>query len=283
MGELVTLEQLNAQIESLEAGQLLRLEGVNESIYHASTGYGSSLIKTMANGCPATFKEALNDTFTSTDATDIGSAVHCQILEPFDFEELYIYQPREIKARSGKVWSTFKAKYAGKTILRPTARAIIDGCVDSVLESFGYLFGSGKSEVSYWKRDTEHPSIILKGRMDYEEEESIIDLKTTVDVEPDKFSRQAKSLGYHIQDALYCDITGKNQFQFLAVEKTAPYLTGLFEFSEDMKRLGYLKYRQAVADIAQCLQTGQYPAYTNTTTIIEAAPWDLRELEGMEE
>ena len=173
----MNLSALNARVESLGAGETLRLEGIDDHVYHNSLGYGSTAIKKMLE-CPAVFHHYINEPHKlSTEAQQIGTAIHCEILTPFDFWDQHVYQPADL-ARRGKVWTEFKDAHAGKTILRPNAEEVIMGCSGAVLESFGHLFSGGSAEVSYWHRD-EETGILLKGRMDYEltVEFSLIDVQ----------------------------------------------------------------------------------------------------------
>jgi len=281
MGGIMELEQLNKKIEALETGEVLRLEGIDDHIYHASIGYGSTAIKKMCD-CPAVFKEYIdNHEHKTTDDLIKGQAIHMGVLTPFD-SDLFVYQPEEIKTRSGKVWEEFKEQHEDKVILRANWRDLIDGAVGSVLDNYGHLLVNGDSEVSWWRLDEEY-DVLIKGRIDFESPAGIIDLKTTVSVKPSKFGRDAKSYGYHVQEAAYVAITGAPSFRFLVVEKEPPFLSGLFEFDEDCKRLGYLKYRQAVRQIAECAMAGVYPGYTDHCTVMELSPWERREIDELEE
>lgn len=278
----MNLEQLNARISQLAEGESLKLEGIDASDYHASQGLGSTAIKSMANGCPATFKAQQETPITPSTAMEIGSAIHTGILEPFAFEDEFIRMPDSIKAKRGKDWEEWKADNEGKTVISAKDWETVEGCIDSVLESFAPLFSGGRSEVSYWHKDSE-TGLILKGRMDYMIDNHAIDLKTCADSKPEIFAKSALAFGYHIQEGLYADIAKADQFTFLAVGKKAPYICERFEFESDAKRLGYLLYRDAVKQIAVCINSDVWPGYTGgMINTIELPIWELKKLEQLE-
>jgi len=129
------LSALNARIEALEAGESLRLEGIDDHVYHASAGYGSTAIKKMCD-CPAVFKEYIdNHEHKTTDDLMKGQAIHMGVLTPFD-SDLFVYQPEEIKTRTGNEWKELQEANQGKTILRTNWREGVEGAVDSVLNNY---------------------------------------------------------------------------------------------------------------------------------------------------
>lgn len=276
------LEQLNKKIEALEPGEVLRLIGIPAETYHTSKGLGSTAIK-KACECMAVFKAYTEQPHKPPSAAMlVGSGIHVGILEPFEFEESFVRMPDSIKAKRGADWNEFRDNNEGRTVFSASDWEVVQGCIDSVLESFSSTLSGGDSEVSYWKRD-ESTNLILKGRMDYEKDGHVIDLKTCVSSQPETFSKAALNFNYHIQDSIYSDITKAQRFSFIAVGKSAPYICEKYEFGDEAKHLGYLLYRNAVKQIAQCIEQNYWPGYTSgEVTIIDLPPWELRKLEKLE-
>ncbi len=90
---MIDLESLNQQIESLAVGESLRLEGVAEDVYHASTGFGSTRAKEFALYPPAKVRWRMDNPDPPKAAYALGNALHCYILEPERFESAFIVQP----------------------------------------------------------------------------------------------------------------------------------------------------------------------------------------------
>lgn len=96
------------------------------------------------------------------------------------------------------------------------------------------LFGEGEAEVSAYGEDPE-TGVQRRGRFDWWRHDGrIIDLKTAQDASPSGFARAVASYKYHVQDAWYSDLAALNgrpvdKFIFVAVEKSAPHLIGIYE------------------------------------------------------
>jgi hypothetical protein len=115
----------------------------------------------------------------------------------------------------------------------------------------------------------------------------VLDLKTTRDCLPDKFSRSAVDLGYHLQMAHYlagaeaCGLTelGNGTFWALAVESHPPYAMLLFDMGP-WYEAGKLACAMAMQNIKESQDTGLYPAYSEDPIVLEPPPWIDRGLVG---
>jgi hypothetical protein len=280
----ITLEELNKKIDQLEVGERLRLLDVPACIYHRSTGVGSTGLKKFIDS-PASFKFGLTQEQEQKDAFDLGSAVHCLVLEPHLYEKDFVVQPASIKTRRGKDWDKFLGDNQGKIILKPTQQEEASCMAGSVLSTHREWFQNGAAEVSYWRRQTEH--LVTKSRVDYEIQDIAVDLKTTADASPDKFSKKAIDFGYHIQNQLYINTTGLTDFVFVTVNNKAPYqVVGPLVFDENAKRLGFLLVEKAIDDMNYSLKYDKWPAYQGVelgeAIEMELAPWHFRTIDKLE-
>nr|WP_243863903.1 PD-(D/E)XK nuclease-like domain-containing protein [Brooklawnia cerclae] len=139
------------------------------------------------------------------------------------------------------------------------------------------LLDGARHEVSAFRVD-EQTGVWLRCRWDSIKADGIADYKTAVSADPAEFARQAVKLGYHQQDAWYCDMARAHgvtdgPFRFIVQEKAAPYLVSVIELDEDTERLGRRMNRQAIDTYANCRATDQWPGYPPVVNIVSAPPW----------
>jgi hypothetical protein len=287
-----TLESLNSRLELLQDGELLRIENLPNEIYHASNGISTSMIKKFIE-CPYLYYAHFVDRsveFKEQSYFAFGDAGHTTILEPNKFDSRYVRQPDSISTRNGAAWDIFdgKAKAKGKKVLTAEqwdAMPKLKKAIDSHPSARKFLSG-GSAEVSYYTKDKE-TGFIIKCRADYEiygpKGLVLSDLKTSDTVDPRFIPSKFKKLGYHIQDAIYSHITGAAAFVFVAIQSSAPYIvTAPVIMSDDVKKLGYLKFRKALREIKECYATGVWPMYTDKPLVIELSKFEQDELNNLE-
>ncbi|MDD5006762.1 MAG: PD-(D/E)XK nuclease-like domain-containing protein, partial [Candidatus Omnitrophica bacterium] len=94
-----------------------------------------------------------------------------------------------------------------------------------------------------------------------------IDVKSCKSAHPSKFSKDAYSLGYHIQVAMGLDITSAvmgtsiDTFLFLALEKDPPYLGAIYD-AADFIEYGQAVYRKRLLNIYRCAKKNFWPGYS---------------------
>lgn len=234
--------------------------------YLATEGYGSGAIRQFIKS-PAHF---LHYTRTKgeppTPQMLLGSAAHCAVLEPREFNARYAKAPAvDRRTKAGKEeWAEFVACNPHKEILTPeqydTAWAIKDTL--AAMPEYRALMSANAEyavEVSRFWVD-EATGIKLKGRADMLRSDGVcIDLKTTVDASPHGYPRAIAKYGLHIQAAIYCDAFGCDRFIFVAIENKPPFAAGVYHLDEASLELGRQQYRAALEGIAQCEHEGVYP------------------------
>lgn len=277
------ITKLNNQLAKLKPGETLVRENLHIEAYHGAEGISTSKIKLFLE-CPAKYHakyvaKTLEE--KSKAAFDLGKAAHGLILEPEVFLSDFCVQPDYIKVRRGKQWDEFQAANEGKTII---TRQHWDDCHamrDAVARNpFGKrMLSGGKAEVSFFKRD-EETDLIIKCRSDYWIDDVMVDVKTCQSSEPHKFGRHAKQFGYHIQDSLYRDVSGVDEFAFVAIESSAPFVTTApVMFDDEARELGHLLYRRAVTGIREAMDFDLWPGYTTEPVTIGLKSWEREELE----
>ncbi|MBM7070911.1 PD-(D/E)XK nuclease-like domain-containing protein [Shewanella sp. 202IG2-18] len=283
-----SVETLNQRLDALKVGERLVIDNLSDDIYHQVQGVSSSKLKLFIE-CPQKYKAKYVDCIIPVAEKkyfDMGKAIHTTMLEPHLFESSYIKQPSDIKVRNGNKWKEFKAQAdeMGKTVLTADQFEDMVYLTRSVESNHTAkaLTSGGKAEVSIFIRDAE-TGLIIKCRPDYMIDELIVDLKSAANAAPNKFGYDAKKLGYHIQDAMYSDIAQVTEFVFLVVESSRPFvITAPVILDEQTKRLGYLKYRKALTELKQCMDSGYWPSYTEEAVTVELNNFEKAELEALE-
>jgi hypothetical protein len=111
----------------------------------------------------------------------------------------------------------------------------------------------------------------------------IRDLKTTDNAHPGLLRRKAVDMGWDIQEAAYREAAmtmwpwtaGRLEFQFVVVEREAPYAVTVVELAGSLRELGETKWNRAVSTWGRCLATNRWPDYSNIPVRIEALPWQI--------
>ena len=266
---------LNRQLNKLEIGERLIIDGLPDEIYHASEGISSSMIKRYID-CPMKYRNdyidaPIDDDEPSKSHFDYGKALHTIMLESHLFDRNFVTQSRGIKVRRGKTWEAFKELHSNKTILTQKQSKLLQRFRRSdTYNNLQPYFQNGVAEQSLFVRN-EKFNVILKCRPDFFNKDLnlIVDLKTAATANPYRFSFQAIDFGYHIQDAFYSYLYGCDDFVFIVIEKEPPF-PAIFPvvMDNEAKRLGKLLFIQALHNIHFSKTNDHWPSYdTNTITI----------------
>lgn len=284
-----TVESLNKTLDGLKAGERFVIDDLPNEIYHRCHGLSCSKLKVFIYDTPATYKAKYIDKIIPEKDKDyfrFGNAAHTIALEPHLFESAYIKQPENIRTRSGKEWDKCKAKADSKGQVVLTASqwedmSILKQSIANTPNALRLTRG-GIAERSIFVRDKE-TGLILKCRPDYMIKDLTVDVKTTKSANPKWVGHDFKKLGYHIQDAMYSDIAKASEFVFLAIESERPFLiTAPLRMSDRTKRLGFLKYRTALRDLKECMDSGVWPGYTDELVSVDLNKFEQEELNKLE-
>lgn len=202
--------------------------------------------------------------FITTSSMNLGTAVHCAILEPFDYDDrfavldddlicLEVGGKRPTSTSKYKEWlAEFESENKGKILLTKKEQDIVNTIVEKC-EALGIIdayFSGGEAEietkglVDEFLEDFDALCII-----DYDTEFMSVDLKTTS--KPlHKFKYDANELGYDIQAKLTNSINNK-EFVFVVVQTVAPYDIGIFQCSDYFMDRGATKINQALANYSE--------------------------------
>lgn len=194
----------------------------------------SSALKAFAKS-PNHYIQYVTGTVEATQAMIFGSAFHCFVLEPDEFEKRYAVAPAvDRRTKAGKeYYNKFVEASKNQTVItlpefsqissmaiaineHKPAKDLLQSCTAFELDLTGQICG-----VKY------------RGIADGISDTFIMDLKTTQDSSPEAFERTAYQSFYHEQAAAYQLLFGVDRFYWIAIEKSPPYNVAVYMQSEE--------------------------------------------------
>ena len=245
-----------------------QLPGVNAStISKLAEGYRAYQSSVLENSPESIFyKESSERHFAK------GTATHSLVLEgSAAYNRDVVIMPttrieegeEKKNIRRGKWWDGFKAENHGKVILSGKERFQVDAMAQAVFSHQGALEEFDKAPqreltILWWSNQFQ---TVCKARLDAVslDGRSLVDLKTTRDVDLDAFSRACGRYGYHIQAYWYTeaaingfDISEEQlakspiEFSFVVVESSKPAPeVAVFSVPSEMMLDGYYSVEAA--------------------------------------
>lgn len=252
---------------------------VPESQYHADPALSQSQLKVLLD-CPARFAWERTQPPRTSDAFDLGSAVHAMVLGvgasfvALDFDS---WRTKAAQAERDAV------REEGKVPLLVADAQRVATMTEAVLAHPGArpLFeAEGGVELSmWWQRD----GVDLRGRVDKATEWGdgtplLVDLKTSASAAPHRFAKSVYDFGYTVQDAVYRDgwerVTGaRPDFLFVVVEKEPPHFVAVYRLDATAQSAGERDYLHALSLYRQCVEADAWPAYGDDITELPSPRW----------
>jgi hypothetical protein len=166
----------------------------------------------------------------------LGSAFHCLLLEPDKFNYRYAVAPDvDKRTKEGKFqFEQFVLSTEGREVISQSdyqtinymaAAARIDDVIlmdiQAEIEVAGDING-----------------VPFRGFVDALHDNYIVDVKTTRSAHPDDFMRDAANMKYHLQAAIYLELTGRKDYFIIAVENRQPFNVQLYIMTDEMIEKG---------------------------------------------
>ena len=198
----------------------------------------SSSLKTLLKS-PKTYRNILNygDPNSDSPALAAGKLVHWMILESHKIDKLHFV---DATTKNTKIYKEAKAKY-GEVFLTKE-RSAAERLTDAVLRNEAALKLLNNSEFEVPEIQM-IDGLAFRGKADIIQGNTIIDLKTTAELNTFKYS--ADKYGYDLQAWLYLKLFDKKKFTFLVIDKASTDI-GIFETTEEFLARGENKFKQAV-------------------------------------
>ncbi len=267
---------------------------IDNDAYHAGPGVSKShfdSISPMNKGCPLKYwyKHVREDREPSAPTPNMiaGTAMHTLVLEPDDFDVLYVKEPKiDRRTKAGKEEAAaFEQEHQGKILLTTDQIEKVKGMAGAINRhaTAAPLLRAGEAEASYYAID-EGTGLLIKSRPDFVTDDGniMVDLKSTVDASPEGFARSIVNFRYFMQPAWYGDVmraagyTAPKHFVFIAVEKEPPYAVGVYYATPEIFDIGREQSRYDLDLIAQCHKAGEWPDYAVKAKPIELPAWFAR-------
>lgn len=255
--------------------------------YRKDPGHAQSHVKHILKS-PAHYLAAKKRRFSPTLTMQIGSALHCLVLEGQEqFDRDFILKPEGINlsTKEGKEWKEAAGK---RTILSQTDQYASWDAVHGMADSLRRLEWFNPEQADYRKHNElsvywDADGLSCKARLDRlvleKDHGLILDLKTTDSVDPDDFRRKIiGGLNYMFQDAWYREAATAGfkkpmRFIFVGIERTPPYTTTLFEATDDMVEEGLAQTEYARRKLAECLKTNRWDHRPIESVSLDLPPW----------
>lgn len=249
--------------------------GMPNEVYHAHPAISKSGLD-LIHRSPAHYQYGAKR--ASTRAMEIGTAIHCAILEPERFTSEYVLL-RDVKDRRASEYRKAKEVHGGEYVLTGSEADNVAGMQESVRSQ--YAIPVGTAEVSLFAV-CEVTGVPVKCRYDLLTDDAhAIDLKKTQDSSRDAFAKSVYNYRYHVQDAFYRYVYrlvyGRplESFTFLAVEEQPPHVAMPYTLGEETREIADSEAMQDLARYAECMETNDWPGYERTDEPLEIPAWAL--------
>lgn len=257
-------------------------QGVSYAEYDKIDGLRAAWLREMMRS-PAHLQEFIKNPPPATPAKREGQLIHLALENPERFADLAVIEPEftgktkdgRDSSRSGEA----KQKKAEWLASRKPDDVVIDqetfdmikGIMNAVLSHglVSKLISTGTRESSIVVRDTE-TGLILKCRPDViADEQYLIDYKSTLDAQPDSFTRDIfsrRSWFYILQAAHYVHclkLLGMRSDHaiLIAIEKARPHGIGVYPLDSGCLEVGEQWRARLTKQYADCLMSGKWPGY----------------------
>lgn len=228
-------------------------------------------------------RAAMTTPSESSDAMDVGTALHCAVLEPDAFSRRYVVAPKvDRRTKEGKAkFEAFVKESSGATVLDSDSMGLVQHMSNAIRchdLAATLLDVPGDSEVCVVWDDAE-TGIRCKARIDrYAAGKIGVDIKTTRNASPGAFSKSVFDFGYHRQVAWYADgfyaVTGKaTPFVIVAVENESPWAVCVYRLEDEAVEFGRDDNRRWLRQYGEAVKSGTFPGYPSDVVALGLPVW----------
>lgn len=263
---ITTSDKVEDYMEYLKNNDPLKEKRIDkdDQWYFSDTTYVSnSMLKVFQEGGIRNYECYLNGELKkSSKAFSIGSAFHCMVLEPGEFDKRYYVfddkakceeiggaRPRTTKKYSQWYDTEVLPKINGREVITLEDMEKLDLMYASLMkidEAEQLIKSLDLTEATYTGTLRDTP---VKCKVDgVKFEDTIMDLKTTGE-SVKQFYKSSAKFKYDQAAAFYTDIMGIRRYVFLVVETNYPYNVGIFEVSDEYLERGREKYEKGLDDL----------------------------------
>jgi len=247
------------------------IRNLDETTYHAHSALSSTNARLILDS-PARFHYRQSHPQEAKEVFDVGTAAHSKVLGVGSGVVAY---PVEHLTPSGNVstkaatveWAAVQ-RAGGLVPVSPNDIEAVNLMAESVLahsESRRILETAALREVSLFATDPA-TNVEVRARFDIYGDNECADLKTALNASPHGFMKAVWNHRYDVQQEHYLKvrelITGdRPKFTYLAVEKTAPYLVGVYRLDDQWQEIGDVWATAARKLLRACTDANLWPGY----------------------
>jgi len=267
--------------------------GISREAYEAIDAINWSILK-VYDRSPLHAKWAMDHPKAPTPAMERGTAVHMAVLEPDRFDLEYVVAPKvDRRTKKGKLeWSNFEEANEGKSYVSQKDMDYICAVRSKIRKHptiLPLLTGPGLNECAVVAErklgDSSRKSVLCKSLIDRIKDHDgytwVLDFKSTIDAEPERFGKQAANLDYPPQGGFYLDNleaavpAGKKErrFLFIAWESDPPHEPKVYELDEEDLRVASERARRLLRVHARCVDKQYWPGYHQDIEIMRLPEW----------
>mgnify|MGYP003145821702 CR=1 FL=1 len=260
---------------------------ISAAEYHSMKAVNQTLIKEILRS-PAHAHAYLNAGKSPTPAMCLGTAVHASILNPENFDNEVIVQPKiNRRTKDGKAqYEKFMQTSGDRAVIKADQAANcvnVTAAVNRNKTAQDLLANTGREETYLWEDDK--TGLVCKARIDAIKDKTVIDLKTTADASPNGFARSVAKFGYHIQAAFYIRAASGMRafdawkdgwrFNFIAVETNKPYAVACYTLDRTAVLEGERQVDKALGVWAESTLLDTFCGYPDEIKELSLPSWAL--------
>lgn len=253
-----------------------------EDEYHAHTALSvSGAKKLLPPSCPAIFRHEQTAGQRHRREFDFGHAAHLAVLG--SGPELHVVSADNYQTKAAR--TERDEAYARGAVPLLAAEFDTVQAMAAALRSHPLapqLFaGGGLAEQSLFWTDPA-TGVNCRARLDWLSHR-VVDYKTSTSVDLGHISRAVESFGYYMQASWYLDggihldlVPEDAEFLFVFQDKSPPHLVTVVELDETALKIGRERNQYAREIYRDCLESGVWPAYSDSVERISLPAWAQR-------
>lgn len=237
--------------------------------YFSAPGWNYSSLKEFMKS-PKHYKSLLDHPIKKTPSMELGSALHCLVLEPEKFKDLYEPLPNNLDGRSAEAKALKKSlAESGKTGITEDVLAMGEAVLANE-HARKALEGGIREHAIFWDK--------CKCKVDLYNNNVLYDVKTTDSIAPDDFQGVMYRMKYWLQSAHYSngvEATGHqvDAFRIIAVENKPPFDCVVYELDEQCIKYGRLWLKKIYTELEFCEEMDIWEGCQNGIKTISLPPW----------
>jgi hypothetical protein len=253
--------------------------GMSNKEYHSRKELSSSGLEHLERS-PAHFQAYLKTKKEPTDAMRQGTAFHTAVLEPglFDYE-IAISPKCDRRTKKGKAdFAEFQAKAEGcQAWITEDQAETVKAMAEAVRNhpDASDFLSNGHAELSViWQE----AAAGCRCRPDYLNQDTIVELKSSLSADPNYFSRDAVNRGYHLRAGfyyrgLYLETGKRYKFKYIVCENSEPYGVNVYPFEQVFLDYEAERAGRLIDLYSKCVKEDRWPGYDNELKGLNIPKW----------